>query len=359
MNSYMLEDCTRIFYDGSFEYRIRTGVFNFEEAIINLQNESSNVINEVKSIMTKLMNGEAVEIEYLSNHCEEEEKQAIIELLEGLKASGFISDVITRQTEYTLSSLLIGKSYLIPTDEHIECKKRGIVICDNEAIRKYVTEISKDINMNVDLMEEEYINKIKNADLTTRIDALKMERQYSEFKQYFDAYNLVIVVMKNINLELMRNLNTLLIRYEIPMIVGFLDGPFLNAMAIKYPYTGCFECFEQRVLARLEDHQAYHNFIKGAILSKNDNKGYLPLLNMLSNLVLMEGYQNLLVGTSKLEGRVLSIFIPTLEIQVQDILRVPYCTDCGEISNAKFEEINISSRRIVDDILENTVCKQV
>lgn len=57
------------------------------------------------------------------------------------------------------------------------------------------------------------------------------------------------------------------------------------------------------------------------------------------------------IHKAKLAGRVLNIFVPMLEIQVQDLLRVPYCSACGHIAKAEYEEMYTSSSKIVEKLL--------
>ena len=41
-----------------------------------------------------------------------------------------------------------------------------------------------------------------------------------------------------------------------------------------------------------------------------------------------------------------------MELQVEDILRVPYCPACGTIAKAQIDEMYTSSKKLVDTILE-------
>ncbi|HBI56281.1 MAG TPA: streptolysin associated protein SagC, partial [Firmicutes bacterium] len=135
-------------------------------------------------------------------------------------------------------------------------------------------------------------------------------------------------------------------------------GPVICILASNPYTTGCLECFELRALARLEDHVQYHNFVneeKRYFGNGRSNPGIKPLLNMLVNQTLSEAFLIRKIGVSKFTGRLLTTYLPTMEIQAQDILRVPFCPACGAVAKARLEEKNISSRALVDEMVANTL----
>lgn len=80
------------------------------------------------------------------------------------------------------------------------------------------------------------------------------------------------------------------------------------------------------------------------------NQSSVLLMDLLANLSFAEGFMYSVIGASRFAGRLLSIYLPTLEIQMQNILRAPFCEACGTVSKAQFRELNISSRKIIDDL---------
>ena len=153
-------------------------------------------------------------------------------------------------------------------------------------------------------------------------------------------------------MSFLRNLNRLLIRLEKPLILGLIDGPFITALSTLATDTGCFECFEQRMLARLEDTAIYQQFVDAtAGVTAASGAWTAPQLHALISAVISEGYLYATVGMMRLAGRVVNIYLPLLEIQVQDLLRVPYCPACGYVARAQMNEMYTSTKRLVDDML--------
>lgn len=154
------------------------------------------------------------------------------------------------------------------------------------------------------------------------------------------------------NVSLLRNLNRLLVGAEKPLILGLVDGPFLHALSTLATETGCFECFEQRMLARLEDTVVYHQFVQATGGGTNSGGPWLsPQLHTLTATVISEAFLYSTLGMMRLAGRIVSVYQPLLEIQVQDLLRVPYCPACGFISKAQVNELYTSSKRIMTDMM--------
>src|SRR5947209_1204817 len=150
---------------------------------------------------------------------------------------------------------------------------------------------------------------------------------------------------------MLRNLNRLLIRAEKPLILGMVDGPFLVVFSALANETGCFECFEQRMLARLEDTAVYHDFIRARAQGEGNDIWRAPQMHTLVSAVLSEAYLYTTLGLMRLAGRLINVYLPLLEIQIQDLLRVPYCPACGHIAQAKMDELYTSTRRIVNDLV--------
>lgn len=350
---YVLNDGVRVFKASDLEVRLRTGIWNYEEAVINLQDQSPEVSTAVLDIIDKMQQGIGINEESLNKYSlNKKDKEGIMELLNGLSYGEFIVDSNNSHIEKFLNSILLGSNYNIPQDVELKQCNKVLFISDNDSIKKYSMNLCEEMNFNIDILSDETLKYLNKVDLTTKTDALKVEKLYEEFNETLGQYDVFVVVMKYLNVTTMRNLNTLLVKWNKPSVISFLDGPFINLLVTNGSKTGCFQCFEQRALARIEDTHSYHTFVNSASYHiNNENKGYYPILNILTNMAIMEAYQYTFVGTSKLSGRILGVYLPTLEIQVQSLLRVPYCSECGTVAKGKFEEINISSRRVLDEIL--------
>jgi thiazole/oxazole-forming peptide maturase SagC family component len=106
------------------------------------------------------------------------------------------------------------------------------------------------------------------------------------------------------------------------------------------------------MLARLQDTAVYQQFAQATARRPAANGSWAaPQLHVLAALAVSEGYLYSSIGMTRLCGRILSVFLPLIEIQAQDLLRVPYCPACGHVSKAQMEEMYTSTRRLVGDML--------
>lgn len=354
--TYFTNDSLRIFYNGKDEIRFKLGLWNYNEAVLNINKETEGFKETFLEILNDLRSGHRVTEKDINNsQISNDIKLKIINILDGLSKAGMLITEDQKNLSNELNMALLGDySYVLRTELKREKPRKLLFITDNSYSEKIAKLLIEDMELNIDIAKEEFIDFLRDIDLTTNIDALStlsnMEKVIFDLKEYEG----IILCFKRPELTLLRNINRIAIKEDKPIICSFIDGPFITVLSTNYPKTGCIECFEQRTLTRLEDHISYNAFenFKFRKETKDMNRGVIPLINMLTNLVFSEGFLLSNYGTSKFENRVLNIYVPTLEIQVQDLLRVPYCPACGNLSKAKFQELNISSRRVVDNILD-------
>ena len=214
--------------------------------------------------------------------------------------------------------------------------------------------MSGQISLPMEVLSEEDTAEVAAADLTGRLDAMETEKAMESLTAIFAPYSSVLICMQRPHIKLLRNLNRILLRMNIPFVVCLIDGPFLSVMTIKGYETGCFECYETRVMARLESMSAYRSYVErtSGNMRKSDLTSVTPILQMISSLGLFEAFLINNIHKAKLAGRIFNIYLPLLEVQVQDLLRVPFCSACGHIAKAEYEEMYTSSEEIVEKLVE-------
>ena len=225
---------------------------------------------------------------------------------------------------------------------------------DSAYARQAARTLATEIGLPLDVMDDETTHALATADLTTRTDAVAHAETFAKFENVIKPfYSCVLGCVAAPNLSMLRYLNRTLVRMEKPLIIGLIDGPFISVLSTLATETGCFECFEQRMLARLEDTVVYHKFVEStASDSARSGPALSPALHILTGAVISEAYLHSTIGMQRLAGRIINIYLPLLEIQVQDLLRVPYCPACGFISAARMKEMYKSTKRLVGEILE-------
>ncbi len=359
-NNLVFRDNVRVFDNGNSEIRLRIGVFNYEEAELDLSTLSENLASFMRKVIELLQSPEGYNPELINEFLlEPYEKEVLQSLLGELQATNYVTTLENRNIDEEITLALLGYLQHDEMDsEEDAAKKRVLFFADDDYAASSAKALATEMKFNLELMSNETLQEVKSADLTTNMDGLAGVQQMSHFREMFGHYDAIVGCMKNLSVGYMRNLNRISVELEIPVVMAFIDGPVVCILATNPYTTGCLECFELRALSRLEDHVQYHNFVKvekDTARYGSNNKGIVPLLNVLVNLAVSEAYLIRKIGVSKFTGRLLTIYLPTLEIQAQDILRVPFCPACGAVAKVKLEEKNISSRALVDEIVANAL----
>jgi thiazole/oxazole-forming peptide maturase SagC family component len=348
---YRLAEGLRAYRSGE-EIRLRKGVWNHKEAILRLAGLEERDARVLGAVCDAFLQGREADLNVIVRDLglKAEDVGPICGLLESLKQQQFLNEAKRGDVSEAVRALLGGN--LTGFEERAAPPRPVLFFSDNNYAREAAKTLAGEIGLPLDVIDDKTLQALAMADLTTRTDAVEYMQTVAEFGKLFQSYRCVLGVVASPNVSLLRNLNRLLVGAEKPLILGLVDGPFLHALSTLATETGCFECFEQRMLARLEDTVVYHQFVQATGGGTNSGGPWLsPQLHTLTATVISEAFLYSTLGMMRLAGRIVSVYQPLLEIQVQDLLRVPYCPACGFISKAQVNELYTSSKRIMTDMM--------
>jgi len=352
--SLRIGDSTTIYVNGSTEIVLRKGVWNFEEALLDLSPLEDPLQSLLLRLFETLGRGESVCTTTLDADyaIRPQDIDVVLTLLDELAEQAFLvpegSDESARLMKMIIGGSAIGLDRAVPMTG-----SSTLLVCDAPLVGETITRMADSMQLHLTEMTPEDVTSIARADLTSRLDSMDHDAAMTSLRQITDRFDCVLVCLQRPHIKFLRNLNRLLLPRSVPMALAMLDGPFLTALTTKAPETGCFECYENRVMARLQDISAYRRFVEVEPTTRTDmdGSGYQPLLTSVGCIALQEAFLIDRIHKAKLAGRVLNIFVPMLEIQVQDLLRVPYCSACGHIARAEYQEMYTSSSKIVESLL--------
>lgn len=353
---YRLKEGVRIFYNNDEEIRFRKGVWSYNEAIIKLHGQEEKVKRFFTLAIDELNKTDEANVRRIAGKvgAGPVELQSYCEVLDNLKNQGFLYVSKDKDVDRIVSALLGGN--ISGFEEFVYEPRPVLFAADNEYAKEAAGMIAKQVKLPLDIMDKQTFSEITRMDLTSKTEAVDYLKNLEKYQRELSLYSCVIGSFAAPNISLLRNLNRLLIKLEKPLILGFIDGPFMSLLSTIANQTGCFECFEHRMLARMEDTLVYHKFVesnRGYNNRKEDIKAaiFTPPVHMLTAAVITEGFLYASLTMMRLAGRIINIYLPVLEIQVQDLLRVPYCSACGFASKAQMNEMYTSSRRIVEEMV--------
>jgi thiazole/oxazole-forming peptide maturase SagC family component len=346
---------SRLAFDSKGAVRIRTGIWNYEEAIIDFSQEPADVADVARRAFAQLASGGAVDLAVEAGALGPKERAAVLQLFTQLQQAGLVETSPQRDVQDAMVEALLGRrSPLGPRDESAPPARPLAFLTDNRYCRDRVGALASDLSVSLDVVDEGILDTLQQIDLTTKVDAVATEAELAGIAERFRDAAVVVSCFSQASLVTLRNVNRVLERIQKPGIFGFIDGPFLAVLGISPPYTGCFECFELRSLARLEDHVTYQDFARSRPAVGDEPAAY-GLLGLLLNLTMTEGFLWSAAGTSRFNGRVLNIYLPSLDIQTQDVLRMPGCPACGQVSRQRLREINMSTRAVIDRVISKAL----
>lgn len=352
--NYILGQNVSIYKTNPTEIRIRKGIWNYEEAVLDMSMLSKELQDVMAEVLDKLDKGESIQPDvYIKERISEPESQTLFsDAINSLKAQKYLVSTDESKTAALMTELLGGvfanRFGYVP-----ENLQPVLYITDLDSTAKYVKFLSEDIGLPATVVSVKELHQFAESDLTTRYEGLSTTSQYNELSKILSPYKCVAMALSNPGMTFLRNLNRVAVADSVMLSMALIDGPFLTAMTFKPTETGCFECFENRVMARLQEISAYREFSKKFTIKDSAGKSLShisPLLNTFASIPMFEAFMYSCIGKTTLAGRILNVYLPALEIQVQDLLRISSCPACGFISLAKMEEMYTSTTKIVENL---------
>lgn len=181
-------------------------------------------------------------------------------------------------------------------------------------------------------------------------DGLEFEERAEHFAGWRGRF--VIHAAETLDPVELRAFNRIALHHRIPWLHATLDGPFLLVGPTFVPgRTPCFECLETRVTMNLREGAGYQSY-KQALAEGRASDATAPLYAvlrpMLASLTAFEALNFLLTGASFTRAKVLAIYLPTLEVSVNEVLRLPACPACGPAVEQDDRELYFDLRAILD-----------
>lgn len=192
---------------------------------------------------------------------------------------------------------------------------------------------------------------LSNADSTWLANGLRFEETTKIFEKLDDKF--LIFATKIIHPIQFQLVNRISLDRGIPWIHAAIDGPFLFVGPIFVPRrSACYECFERRVTMNLREAASYQRY-KRALVEREIRCGRPPvepvLVGLLASHTAFEALNFLLTGASSLVNKVLAIYLPTMEITYNEVLRVPGCEACSPIVERDGKELYFDIRALIQE----------
>lgn len=195
------------------------------------------------------------------------------------------------------------------------------------------------------------VRALRQPDRTWLLDGLERATMLERFAGWRD--HLVVHASRVIDPTETRTLNRVSMELGLPWLHTAFDGPFVLVGPLFVPKrTSCYACLETRVLMNLREAASYQRY-KAALAKGRVRLGHPPLepalVGLLAANAALEVINFVLTGTGFTVGKVLATYLPTMEISVNEVLRVPGCEACGPVPERDDRELFFDVRRLLVD----------
>jgi bacteriocin biosynthesis cyclodehydratase domain-containing protein len=273
-------------------------------------------------------------------------------LVDQLTSLGVLEDGPEHALDYYLD-------HVVPNLSPYGERRRGpssIVILGDDAV---TTELQRALGNSVAANELDVVQ----ADAHTRerltrsaavwdSDPLTFEDEVVAFASWRDS--LVVVAGSTLSPPELHAFNRVSLHHRIPWILAAVDGPFLLVGPTFIPWrSACYDCLETRVGMNLREGASYQKY-KVALAEGRATNATAPidgvLGSMLASYAAFEALNFAVTGASFTVGKMLAVYLPTLEFTFNEVLRLPGCSACAPSPENDDRELYFELRAVLGDL---------
>lgn len=214
--------------------------------------------------------------------------------------------------------------------------KREIFILSNNDLS---IAIKNSLEINSELSN---IHIIKNDDIIMKTitdkndswlyNALDFEEVLHKLSYLKNSF--FILAFDHINPIIAIRFNKIATGLNISWIHAAIDGPFVFVGPLfNTPHTACYECFETKIGMNLREYNSYQKYKSAIANDKIIRQSEFPMTNLLRNIMIshlsLEILNYALTGCSFSRNKVMSIYLPTMEIAFNEFIKLSSCQNCG------------------------------
>lgn len=217
-----------------------------------------------------------------------------------------------------------------------ECQKKKIYIISESELGnniKIALENNCQLSNLVTIDSQHAMFKILSSNDTSWLhNALHFEEILQHFEVLQDGF--IVMALEHINPIFIKKLNRIATALNLPWIHAAFDGPFLFIGPLfETEKTACYECFETRIGMNLREYHSYQKYKAAIVENKIVKHAEFPMNGVLHALLIshltLEILNYVLTGCGFTKNKVLSIYLPTMEIAFNEFLKVSTCQNCG------------------------------
>lgn len=171
---YKLGESTELFFNGDTEVIFRKGVWNYEEALLDLSVFDDTTQELVLDVMRTLAEGGSLTAEKILDifGTDRESAEKVAELLEELTEQAYISNGAEDRVKELITHLIVGTASM-GFGGNAGGYSSTLLVCDSNIVTEQLEIMSGQISLPMEVLSEEDTAEIAAADLTGILFALE------------------------------------------------------------------------------------------------------------------------------------------------------------------------------------------
>ena len=272
-------------------------------------------------------------------------------LLDHLAQLELLEEQSAHALDYYLDHVVPG---LLPYQAHRGAAHGSTILMGDAAVTEQIARILADGAVHerceVAAADPALAALLARADTSWLSDGLEFEEAARPFADWSGKF--VVFAGASVNPLASRAFNRVSLRHRIPWLHAAVDGPFLLVGPTFVPFRSpCYECLEGRVLMNLREAASYqsytHALVEGRIAGATAPLDAV-LRAMLASLTAFEALNFMLTGASFTVGKMLAVYLPTMEFTFNEVLRLPGCPACGSVPERDDRELFFDVRALLN-----------
>ncbi len=185
---------------------------------------------------------------------------------------------------------------------------------------------------------------LSTLNLTRTDDGLNILRDYEKV-DHFKNFGVFAFVSSSLDRTVIRNLNRISLRFDKPLAICVIKDLFVLAATFAPRETACFECFEREL-------DPFPNEDSKTVPERSHPVNYRsPVTPLLGGIALLEVSLLSMIGRGYFVGKCLAIQLPTFQVRIKDVFRIPDCPACGYSAMTTPESTYVDLKSLVNEYM--------
>ena len=279
-------------------------------------------------------------------------------LVDILLEKGVLEDRSSNLLDYYIESQLVVNNINNSLSKKYE--KNEIVIFSNGKLSQKIIHslaelevLNRDIVVQVINTDDKLYSIIFDKENLFHQDSELFYKSMESFENLKNKF--VIFIQNNIDLLATEKLSYIANEIGCSYMMLSIDGPMLLIGPTVIPKrTACYKCFEKRIMMNLSRLDVYKNY-KNALIANQVYEVNSFIEPVAANILISHGISEILnfifTGSNFTLNKVLTIYLPTMELSFREILRLPNCEVCAPNNITSDSELHFELKKLIKEII--------